>query len=151
MLVKVFHELDWVEDLGSGIRNILKYAPLYYSDYRIGISNGQQFIFAITYSDDGTRDVGKNHEMSVENVGENHEMSVENVGRKSKATEKKNKRQQAIIGLIRSNPHITQIQMAEKLNVTAKTIERDTEELASLGIVRYEGDKKKGIWVLLKK
>ena len=139
LLVKVFHELDWVEDLGSGTRNILKYAPLYYPDYKIGINNGQQFVFGITYAD-----------AEAENVGGNHEMSVENVGRKGKAAEKKNKRQQAIIGLIHANPHITQTQMAEILNVAAKTIERDTEELTALGIIRHEGDKKTGNWVMLK-
>ena len=34
-----------------GIRNILRYAPLYYPDYRIEINNGSQFIFSITYMD----------------------------------------------------------------------------------------------------
>ena len=77
-------------------------------------------------------------------------MSVENVGKKGKATEKKNKRHQAIVGLIHANPHITQVQMVEKFNVAKKNIERDTDELTSLGIIRYEGDKKSGMWVLLK-
>lgn len=76
-------------------------------------------------------------------------MSVENVGKKGKAAEKKNKRQQAIIGLIRTNPQITQAKMAERLSVTTKTIERDTDELETHGIIRYEGDKKSGRWVLL--
>ena len=49
LLVCVFHEMSWVEDLGSGIRNILRYAPLYYPDYLIEINNGSQFIFSITY------------------------------------------------------------------------------------------------------
>ena len=78
-------------------------------------------------------------------------MSVENVGKKGKAAEKKNKRHQTIVGLIHANPHITQAQMAEKLSVATKTIERDTDELTSLGIIRYEGDKKSGNWVLVKK
>ena len=30
LLVRVFHELSWVEDMGSGTRNILRYAPLYF-------------------------------------------------------------------------------------------------------------------------
>ena len=70
--------------------------------------------------------------------------------KKSKAAEKKNKRHQAIVGLIKSTPHITQALMAEKLSVAEKTIERDTDELTKHGIIRYEGDKKSGIWVLLK-
>ena len=51
LLVRVFHELHWVEDLGSGVRNILRYAPLYYPDYNIEINSGQQFLFSITYAD----------------------------------------------------------------------------------------------------
>lgn len=35
LLARVFHELHWVKDLGSGVRNILYYAHLYYSDYSI--------------------------------------------------------------------------------------------------------------------
>lgn len=56
--------------MGSGTRNILRYAPLYYPDYKVEIVNGSQFIFSITYM-----------EMSVkteENVSQNLEMSVKN-------------------------------------------------------------------------
>ena len=52
LLVRVFHELHWAEDLGSGTRNILRYAPLYYPGYKIEINNGQQFVFSITYQDE---------------------------------------------------------------------------------------------------
>lgn len=51
LLVRVFHELHWAEDMGSGTRNILRYAPIYYPNYKIEINSGQQFIFSITYSD----------------------------------------------------------------------------------------------------
>ena len=37
LLVRVFHELHWAEDLGSSTRNTLRYASLYYSGYKIGI------------------------------------------------------------------------------------------------------------------
>ena len=52
LLVRVFHELHWAEDLGSGTRNILRYAPLYYPGYKIEINSGQQFVFSITYQDE---------------------------------------------------------------------------------------------------
>lgn len=67
LLVKVFHELSWVEDMGSGIRNISRYAPLYNSSYNVEILNGSHFIFSITYV-----------EMSLQNDGNvltNQEMS----------------------------------------------------------------------------
>ena len=49
LIVKVLNELHFVEDLGSGRRNLKRYAPLYYPDYKIEISNGNQFEFSITY------------------------------------------------------------------------------------------------------
>jgi predicted HTH transcriptional regulator len=51
MIARIFKELGWVEELGSGRKNVQKYAPLYYSDYEIGISNEDKFVFSITYRD----------------------------------------------------------------------------------------------------
>ena len=51
LIVKVLNELHFVEDLGSGRRNLKRFAPLYYPDYKIEISNGNQFEFSITYDD----------------------------------------------------------------------------------------------------
>jgi ATP-dependent DNA helicase RecG len=83
LLVRVFHELSWVEDMGSGTRNILRYAPLYYPNYKVEINNGVQFIFSITYmemSQEISENVSVNSEMSQEiseNVSVNSEMSQE--------------------------------------------------------------------------
>ena len=49
MIARVFRELGWVEELGSGRKNIRKYAPFYYPDYRIEIENEEKFVFSITY------------------------------------------------------------------------------------------------------
>lgn len=51
LLFKVFRELGWGEELGSGSRNIKKYAPFYYEKSVIEITNKENFIFSITYSD----------------------------------------------------------------------------------------------------
>ena len=69
-MVKVFHELSWVEDMGSGTRNILRYAPLYNSSYKVEILNGSHFIFSITYV--------KMSLQNNENVLTNQKMSPEN-------------------------------------------------------------------------
>ncbi len=84
LLVKVFHELSWVEDMGSGTRNILRYAPLYNSSYKVEILNGSHFIFSITYvkmSLQNNENVLTNLKMSLqndENVLTNLKMSPEN-------------------------------------------------------------------------
>lgn len=49
MIAKVFKELGWVEELGSGRKNIRKYAPVYFPDYQVKISNNERFVFSISY------------------------------------------------------------------------------------------------------
>ena len=147
LIVKVFRELKWVEELGSGTRNILQLAPLYYRDYKVEVVNGQQFLFSLTYAD-GDDFVGNLSEMSVNNVGNREEMSVNNVGKKSVAVQKKNQRQQAIVGLIKSHGSLTQAEMAERLGVSVKTIERDTLELQANGVLVLEGKTKGSRWRL---
>lgn len=50
-MFKVFRELGWGEELGSGSRNIKKFAPLYYNNSVIEILNNERFVFSMTYRD----------------------------------------------------------------------------------------------------
>lgn len=79
LLVRVFHELNWAEDLGSGTRNILRYAPLYYPNYKIEINSGSQFIFSITYQDENVQDSDKNVQENVTDNGKMSQTDTENV------------------------------------------------------------------------
>lgn len=170
LLVRVFHELSWVEDMGSGTRNILRYAPLYYSDYKVEINSGSQFIFSITYtnvsretrenvprtgkmSQEIRENVPRTGKMSQENVAEfnNDDLSIslDNKPGHTKTTIKKRRRQQGIIGLIRQNPEITIEEMAERLDANERTIKRDIEELKT--IIEHIGPTKGGMWKIIKK
>ena len=51
LITKVFREMKWAEELGSGQKNIQKYAPLYFENSEIEIHSGEEFIFSITYRD----------------------------------------------------------------------------------------------------
>lgn len=171
-MVRVFHELAWVEDMGSGTRNILRYAPLYYPNYKIEINNSSQFIFSITYMDmfqeniqmsqETSENVPRKQDLSQENTDKSRLMSQESpreledeelklscksISSDNKAIIKKRKRQQAIIGLIKATPNITMEVMAEKLDVTERTIKRDIEELKS--IIEHVGPTKGGFWIIV--
>lgn len=69
LLFKVFRELGWGEELGSGSRNIKKYAPFYYEKSVVEITNKENFIFSITYSD-ATINVNSNGNNSVNITGD---------------------------------------------------------------------------------
>ncbi len=165
LLVRVFHELNFVEDMGSGTRNILRYAPLYYPDYKVEINSGTQFIFSITYMEVASENminVPRRDEMSQENVlikekisqqnteelkDEEFEINIANEVTNGKASLKKINRHRGIFSLIKSNPEITMGEMAAKLNVNERTIHRDIEELKS--IIRHVGSTKGGHWEIL--
>ena len=176
LLVRVFHELSWVEDMGSGTRNILRYAPLYYPNYKVEINNGTQFIFSITYMDvsapqssvPGTensemalkdRESGtkteqlapKNAENGTKDELDDDELAIYIGNSKSdkKTEQKKNKRKQGIIKLVKENPGISIPEMADKLDSSVRTIKRDIEELNKILI--HEGPSNGGRWILASK
>ena len=173
LLVRVFHELHWAEDLGSGTRNILRYAPLYYPEYKIEINSGQQFVFSITYQDEHVTVDG---EMSKGNVQGENKMSKAEAGNvqegmskdvpeltddelalplepyeRQLTKDKKNRRRQAIIRMITKDSHISLKMMSEKLDVNIKTIWRDLNELKSYGVIERIGDDFTGEWKVCKK
>lgn len=51
-----------------------------------------------------------------------------------------------ILDLILKNPQITQINIANELNTTAKTIQRGVATLKEKGIIERVGSNKKGYW-----
>lgn len=153
--------------MGSGTRNILRYAPLYYPNYKVEINNGSQFVFSITYMElagGTTGNVTQKLEMSPkngENVTQKSEMSPKNeeqldatdwnlglTDTSSTKSAKRKKRQQGIISLIKQNPQITAEEIAEQLDVHERTIRRDLEELKDL--IEYVGPTKGGYWKLVK-
>lgn len=153
LLVRVFHELSWVEDIGSGTRNILRYAPLYYPGYNVEINSSSQFIFSITYtnvSQETGENVPRNNILSQETVNDDDlNISSDDAQKHTKAAIKKHKRQQGIISLIRQNPGITIEEMAERLDANERTIKRDIEALKN--IIKHVGPTKGGTWIIIKK
>ncbi|GHV10012.1 ATP-dependent DNA helicase RecG [Bacteroidia bacterium] len=83
LIAKVFREMKWVEELGSGKKNIKKYAPLYYDDYRIEIENNDKFVFSITYRDADESENGIESGLSQQQVGDKSATSQRQVGDKS--------------------------------------------------------------------
>jgi len=59
-----------------------------------------------------------------------------------------NKTQQKILGMILENPEITQVAMAEKLDITPRAVKKNIKELVEKGLVEREGSSRKGYWKL---
>ena len=172
LLARVFHELHWAEDLGSGTRNILRYAPLYYPNYKVEINSGSQFIFSITYQDvnvpENVPETGKMSQTALKNVPETVKMSQTEPKNVPELTpeeldlsldlkelksvkDKKKRRRQAIVSLMNKDSHISMEAIAEKLDVHERTIKRDIKELKESGVIERIGGDFGGEWIILKK
>ncbi len=168
LLARVFHELNWAEDLGSGTRNILRYAPLYYPGYKIEINSGSQFLFSITYQDENVTDRGKMSLTDIKNVTDTQKMSLTDSQIVSELTpdeldlsfepkemksvkEKIKRRKQAIISLMNKYPHISVEAIAEKLDVHKRTILRDIDELKKEVVIERIGGDFGGKWRIVNK
>ena len=91
-------------------------------------------------------------EMSPTNVPEltNEELSLKPFEREL-VISKRNKRKQAIMGIISIDSHATIESMAVKLDVNKKTIKRDIKELREAGVIERVGGNFGGEWKVLKK
>ena len=81
------------------------------------------------------------------NVGNMSETCRKHVGNLSE--KELSDRQWAICEIIIENPYTTAEAMSVSLKVSARTIERDLSALQKLGVIRREGKRNTGIWVVL--
>ncbi|MBR2201992.1 MAG: DeoR/GlpR transcriptional regulator, partial [Bacteroidales bacterium] len=133
--------------------------PLYFPEYQVDINSSFQFVFSLTYNEMSETNVHNTGKMSItdlENVRDNSKMSeadekmseTELLNVRDKKDVKKNKRQQAIVGLITKTPSITIDDLADILGVNEKTIRRDISELKSNGILERLGGDFGGKWIV---
>lgn len=118
-LMRVFKDLNLVEQLGTGIRRILKY---YSEDIYVFTPN---FIKVdIPYNE---------NKLSKKVEGVEYDLS---------STELK------ILSLIKNDESITQEEMADKMNLNRVSITKNVKKLKEKGLVVREGSNKSGIWKL---
>jgi len=112
-----FREIGRADKLGSGVRNIFKYTPLYSGGARPGLIEGDIFRIVIPLAPS---------------------MDSEVSGKMSGKTS------DGIMGLMRENPHITIPELASLLGVTERTIERTIQKLQKEGALKRIGQAKGG-------
>lgn len=129
-LMRVFHDLELVEHLGTGIRRILKkYDKSIYHFFphfiRVSIKYNQ-------------------NEFNYENSNK----KIENLSYPDIILTKV---QEGIIGLIEDRPSITQEEMANLLGVTSRTIRNNIKVLVENNYIKRVGADKNGKWIVINK
>ena len=123
---KVFREIGYADELGSGMRNTSKYTKMYSGGTPKFV---EEDIFEIT--------------IPIEKVPE---LQVGGSGTQNGTQDgTQNGTQEKIIELILANPKITRKEIAEKTGLSIRTIQRILNEMLE---VHYEGTGANGCWVI---
>ena len=131
--VEILDKLDAIENYASGVRRIFK-------DY-IGFEKQPEY----SISDNGiivtlynmNYNEAQNDGINIDNVGQN-------VGQKFNVNDRKN----IILKIIKETENLDTTDIARKLNVTKRTIERDLAVLRKENKIEYIGSSKNGKWII---
>lgn len=134
-IAKFFKEIGLADELGSGVRNMVKYTKIYSGGVPI-LKEDDIFRTIIPLGDNTYID--KNY---TENYTESY---TENY------TEKLNETQRKILELIKLNPSITQKMMMEKINLSRPAITLNLKQLKDKKIIERVGSDRKGNWIIIK-
>lgn len=130
-IMRIFKDVKLVEHLGSGVKRILEV-------YNQSVFNISQNFIRVTFMFD----------KELVNVGKNVGVNVgANVGVKDF---KLSKNQERILVEIEKNNYITQKELALLLNITDRTVQRNTAILQEQGLLKRVGPAKSGYWELIK-
>jgi ATP-dependent DNA helicase RecG len=116
-----FRQMGWVEDLGSGIRNLYKYCPRYVPGSFPEMEENDVFKLTIRYEKKSSMPDSKNEALS-------------NEGK--------------MLELIKENPKITAKEMAQSMSVSLSTVQRILSEMLKNNIIERRGPTKSGEWVM---
>jgi ATP-dependent DNA helicase RecG len=162
MIARVFKELGWVEELGSGRKNIRKYAPYYYGNHKIDIENAERFVFSITYRNadenvkilTGTnRQWDKIYTIISDNVNNNErplKRPLKDGERplKRPLNDKTKKHLADIILLLLDNEGINRNDFISKIGIGRTAIFQYLQILREANLIEYIGSKKTGGYYL---
>ena len=135
VIANFFKQLGWVEELGSGVKKMFKYCPLYVDGSKPLIEDGDVFRITIQHSEDG--DVGINSMDGGLSGGLNDDNGGLNGGLN-----------EIVLSLINSNRNITVKEISDAANISLRKCERIIAELKEQGIIERQGSKKSGYWVV---
>jgi len=171
LVAKVFREIHFSDQLGSGMRKLYHDVPLYSGFAKPQFLDGNVFRLIVPLNDDvpsaSEMDGKTKQETRVENdnytlvntenyprtdeTGKENGISTlvnDNINEKTRVENKKTRVE--ILNLIKENPTIKTVELAEKLSITKKGVEWQLKQLRDDGLLRHVGATKNGHWEIIK-
>ena len=143
-IVKFFQQLGRAEELGSGIRNIRKYLPLYSKEWKFEFLEMDNFKTVISFSEISSDIAKKTSVKSSKKIHEKYGRSTEEVRKKYGRNAER-----ILIEMI-FDQKITTAQLSEKLGISTSTVEKNISKLRKHNIIKRAGSTKGGYWEIIK-
>ncbi|MDR1380069.1 MAG: hypothetical protein LBJ47_01165, partial [Tannerella sp.] len=126
-IASVFRELEWGEDLGSGVRNMFHYLPLYVKDKSVTpiMEDGDVFRLTIRYERERAYPVEKSS---------NHTTI---------------KHADKILEMIGYNSKITAIAIGNELSLSESHVRKILSRLVKSKVIEHTGSDKGGEWLIM--
>ena len=135
--VEILDKLDAIENYASGVRRIFKDYIGFDKQPEYSISDNGIIVTLYNMNYSQKENVGINDRINIDNVGQN-------VGQKFNVNDRKN----IILKIIKETENLDTTDIARKLNVTKRTIERDLAVLRKENKIEYIGSSKNGKWII---
>ena len=128
VIASVFKEIGWAEELGSGVRNIVKYSKVY-SGTTPEFIDSDVFKTKISLNEANRSDVGVN-------VGVSGGVKLSEINRE-------------VLECIKENGEFNAEKIAEKIKRGKRTVEKAIKSLKELGMIERNGSDKTGSWKVI--
>jgi len=143
-IAQIFTQMGRSEELGTGIRNVFKYTHLYSGSDKITFNEEDIFITTVPIDE----------EVLYSNIDEVvGSIETEKIGEQITKNQNKtvDKTVDKIVSLIKENPQITQVQLAELTGLSMRGVEWNLSNLKANGLLKRIDGKKYGYWKIIEK
>ena len=124
VIASVFKEIGWAEELGSGVRNIVKYSKVY-SGTTPEFIDGDVFKTKISLNEANRSDVGVSGGVKLSEIN------------------------REVLECIKENGEFNAEKIAEKIKRGKRTVEKAIKSLKELGMIERNGSDKTGSWKVI--
>ena len=138
-IAKVFKEIGLADELGSGVRNIVKYTKIYSGGEPTFEEND---IFTTTIPLKKTINVSETNSIEI-SKGQNELLN-------DPLNDLLDDTQNKILNLIKHNNSLTYDEISNQLNISSSTVKRKIKEMKELDIIIRINGKRDGYWKILK-
>ncbi len=156
-IANVFSQTGIVEELGSGIRKMFKYTPLYSNGKEPDIEENDIYRIEIPYvplfslDSDTTQENGgttqENRETTQENTQENAETTQETTQQEGNPTQELSDMQRDILEYLKTHPNANRIELSDVIkNASIDGIKYNLARLQTLGYLKRVGSTRYGHW-----